>query len=147
MIGAYLNFGRLTGADPCDCDPPAIQFSKEFTFETLEWREEYTDPSHEISIAQMDDIAAEVKFARYHTLGQKSTIHPKIHILRISFLTKFTILKSHFSQNSHFQNLIFHKIHNFKISFFTKFTFSKYHFRQKITNSKSHFSNKFTFLK
>ena len=47
------------------------------------------------------------------TLGQKSTFHPKIHTLKIptftkihlseiSLFTKFTFLKSHFSQNSHF---------------------------------------------
>ena len=30
--------------------------------------------------------------------------------------------KSSISQNSQFQNIIFHKIHNFKVSFFTKFT-------------------------
>ena len=36
--------------------------------------------------------------------------------------------KSHFSQNSQFQNLNFYKIHNFKILFFTKFTISKLHF-------------------
>ena len=43
----------------------------------------------------------------FFTLGQKSSIYPKIHILKISFFTKFTISKSHFSQNSHFVNLIF----------------------------------------
>ena len=64
------------------------------------------------------------------TLGQKSLIYPKIHIIKPSFFTKFTISKSHFSQNSQFHNLIFHKIHNFKISFFTKFTISKSHFSQ-----------------
>ena len=70
------------------------------------------------------------------TLGQKSSNHPKIHIFKISLFPKFTFLKSHFSQNSHFQSLIFHKIHNFKISFFTKFTFWN-----------SHFFTKFTFFK
>ena len=30
------------------------------------------------------------------TLGQKSSIYPKIHILKISLLTKFTFSKSHF---------------------------------------------------
>ena len=33
------------------------------------------------------------------TLGQKSSIFPKIHILKISLFTKFTFSKSHFSQN------------------------------------------------
>ena len=37
----------------------------------------------------------------------------RIHILKISFLTKFTISKSHFFTK--FQNLIFRKIHNFKV--------------------------------
>ena len=71
-----------------------------------------------------------------YTLRQKSTIYPKIHIVKFSLFTKFTFSKSHYSQNSHFQNIIFHKIHSFKISFFIKFTFSKSHFSQK-----SHFSN------
>ena len=55
------------------------------------------------------------------TLGQKSSIYPKIHTLKISlftkftfsksqFFTKFTFLKSYFSQNSHFQNLTLDKI-------------------------------------
>ena len=42
-----------------------------------------------------------------HTLGQKSTFYPKIHILKIPIFTRFTYLKYHFSQNSHFWNLIF----------------------------------------
>ena len=45
------------------------------------------------------------------TLGQKSSIYPKIHILKISFFTKFTI------------------------SFFTKFTISQFHFFTKFTFS------------
>ena len=45
-------------------------------------------------------------------------------------IQKFTFSKSPFSQNSHFQNLIFHKIHNFEISFSTKFIFLKSHFSQ-----------------
>ena len=36
------------------------------------------------------------------TLGQKSTFFPKNLILKIPIFTKFTFLKSHFSQNSHF---------------------------------------------
>ena len=44
-------------------------------------------------------------------LGQKPQI-----------IQKFTFWISHFSQNSHFQSLIFHKIHNFKASISTKFT-------------------------
>ena len=47
----------------------------------------------------------------------------KNHILKISIFTKFTFATSHFSQNSHFKNLIIHKIHVSKISFCTKFTF------------------------
>ena len=53
---------------------------------------------------------------------QKSSIDPKVHILKISLVTKFTFSKSYFPQNSYFQNLIFHKVHIFKISLFTKFT-------------------------
>ena len=55
-------------------------------------------------------------------------IEVKIHIFKISFLTKFTISRYHFSQNSQFQNHIFHKIYIFKVSFFTKFTFFKHQF-------------------
>ena len=63
MVGAFLNFGRLSGADPCDCPfSPAIQFSKQFTFETMEWTDEYADPGHEASIAEMDAIASKVIF-------------------------------------------------------------------------------------
>ena len=47
------------------------------------------------------------------TLGQKSSNYPKINIFKISFLTNFSISKPHFSQNSHFPNLIIHKIHLF----------------------------------
>ena len=72
-------------------------------------------------------------FHRLVTLGQNSSIHPKIHIFKISLFTKFTFSKSHFFtkftfwksqfwQNWQFQSLIFHKIHIFKISLFTKFT-------------------------
>ena len=53
---------------------------------------------------------------------------PKLHISKSHFLTKFAFSESHFWQNSHFENLIFHKIHNFKASFFTKFTFSNIKF-------------------
>ena len=60
-----------------------------------------------------------------HT-GAKIHILSKNHILKIPLFTKYTFLKLHFSQNSHFWNLIFHKIHIFEISFFTKFTFLKY---------------------
>ena len=48
------------------------------------------------------------------TLGQKFSICPKIDILKISYFTKFTFSKSHFLQNSQFQNLIFQKIHIFQ---------------------------------
>jgi len=76
---------------------------------------------------------------------------------RYHFLQKFTISKSHFSQCSHFQNLIFpkihifktsfyDKIHNFTISFFTKFTFSKCDF-PKIHNFKISFFHKTTLSK
>ena len=91
------------------------------------------------------------------TLGQKSSIYPKIHNLEITIFTKFTIWKSQFSQNSQFENLIFHKIHNFKVSFFTKFTIWKSHFSQnsqfenlifhKIHIFKVSFFTKFTFTK
>ena len=90
------------------------------------------------------------------TLGQKTSIYPKIHNLTISFLdeirifgesfltkftfskyhffTKITILKSHFSQN-------------FKASFFTKFIILKPRFSQKFTISTPCFFSKFTLFK
>jgi len=37
-------------------------------------------------------------------LGQKSPFYPKIYTLKIAIFTKFTFLKSQFSQNSHFRN-------------------------------------------
>ena len=54
----------------------------------------------------------------------------KIHHSEISIFTKFTFLKSHFSQNSLFWILIFHKIHISKIPIFTIFTFLKSQFSQ-----------------
>ena len=71
-----------------------------------------------------DPVSQKLSFA---SLGQKSAIYPNIHILKISLFTKFTISKypfftiltiwkSHFSQNSQFQSLIFHKIHIFQTS-------------------------------
>ena len=74
------------------------------------------------------------------TMGQKSSIYPKIHILKILFLTKFTFWKSQFWQNSHFEKFNFHKIHIFKEWFFTKFTFSKCDCSQKFLFSKCDFS-------
>ena len=77
---------------------------------------------------------------------------PTIHNFKLSFFTKFTFSKCHFSQNSRFQNLNFDKIHElqyqnfdkiniFKISFMTKFTFLKTSILTKFTFSKSsHFS-------
>ena len=75
---------------------------------------------------QINIPESQVQVRHRSTLGQKSSFHPKIHILKISLFTKFTFSKSHLSQNSHSQSLIFHKIHILKVSFFTKLTFSKY---------------------
>ena len=58
--------------------------------------------------------------ATNHILSKNSHIENpyfyKILISEITFFTKFTSLKSHFSQNPHFQSLIFHKIHIFQTS-------------------------------
>ena len=71
------------------------------------------------SVHELDyKTACSVVSLSFHT-GAKSSIYPKIHILKMSFFTKFTFSNSHFYQNSHFQILIFDKIHIFKISFFT----------------------------
>ena len=53
--------------------------------------------------------------SKIHNLGKQNCT------LKISFFTKFTFSKSHFSQNSHFQKLIFHKIHIFKHQILTNF--------------------------
>ena len=82
-----------------------------------------------------DQVESTESKAKVHTLhtGGKILILSKNHILKFSIFPKFTILKSHFSQNSHFQNLIFHKINFFKASFFTKFTYFKVSFFTKFT--------------
>ena len=49
-----------------------------------------------------DDLERSQVLYSQDTLGQKSIFYPKIHILKIPIFTKFTFLKSHFSQNSHF---------------------------------------------
>ena len=46
---------------------------------------------------------------RYSTMGQKSSIYPKIHIFHKIHIFKIFI----FHKNSQFQSLIFHKIHFF----------------------------------
>ena len=66
----------------------------------------------------------------HHKLGANSSFYPKNHMLKFSIFPKFTMSKSHFSQNSHFQNFVFHKVHVFIISLLTKFTFLKCHFSQ-----------------
>ena len=67
-----------------------------------------------------NEFALIVTLSKMHNLElpalrgkEESSIHPKIAILRILFFTKFTFSQSHFSQNSHFYNLIFHKIEFF----------------------------------
>ena len=73
----------------------------------------------------------------------ENLIFHKNHNFKVSFFTKFTFWKSHFSQNSQvqnlnfsqksqFQSLIIYKIHIFKVSFLTKFTFLKVSFFTKI---------------
>ena len=60
---------------------------------------------------------------------QKSTFYPKKnHILKIPIFTKFTFLKSYFSQYSHIWNLIFNKIHTSEISKSRKFLDKKWAF-------------------
>ena len=57
----------------------------------------YTCTSHHcLDSCEADYAIGNVKFllilyARHSTLGQKSSIHPKIHIMKISIFTKFTI--------------------------------------------------------
>ena len=51
-----------------------------------------------------------------HTGAKIHISSKKNHKLKISFFTKFSISKPHFSQNSRFQSLIFHIIHIFQTS-------------------------------
>ena len=46
---------------------------------------------------------------RKTTLGQKSIFYLKIHMLEFAYFKKFTISKSIFLQNSHFENPILNK--------------------------------------
>ena len=55
----------------------------------------------------------------------------KFTFVKSQFFAKFTFIKSRFSQNSHFQSLIFLKIHIFRISYLIKFTFLKHQFLWK----------------
>ena len=71
---------------------------------------EYPKPK----IQKLTEIGKIIKVApNFYTLGalgQKSTFqifYPNIHIYKIPIFTKFTFLKSQFSQNSLFWNLIF----------------------------------------
>ena len=67
----------------------------------------------------------------------QSGIGISAYALGMLFFHKIHIIfKVSFSQNSHFQNLIFLKILIFKITFFSKFIISKSHFSQN-----SHFQN------
>ena len=88
--------------------------------------------------------------SRYYE--QKLIIYPKIHILRISIFTKFTFGKTHFSQNSHFENhnlhkihvseeLTFLKIHIYEISIFRKFRYLKITSFTRFTFWKAQFSH------
>ena len=69
-----------------------------------------------------------------------------------SVFTKFIFGKSHFSQNSHFQNLNFPKNRIKKISFFTKFTFRNSHYShnshlENLTFTKFKFTFTFLYIK
>ena len=72
--------------------------------------------AHAFSVKQFTKIHTESKSLN---LSKNSLffIWTKIHILRVSFLTKFTISKSHFSQNSHFSSTKFLVISGLKVSF------------------------------
>ena len=81
--------------------------------------------SKDVIISHLADImpgllrVSEAKPYCIYTQGQKSSSYPKVHILKTSFLTKFTFPKPHCWQNSHFESIIFHKIHIFRPSFLT----------------------------
>ena len=68
--------------------------------------------------------------------GKKPHFSQKIHMFKITYFKKFTILKLHFSQKITSSKSYFSQKSRFKSPFFTKIAFSKYHFSQK-----SHFRN------
>ena len=63
LVGAFLKYGKLEAAEACavdQCSQPAIQFSKNFLFDDIEWTDEYLDPAVPTTIEKMDNISQRV---------------------------------------------------------------------------------------
>ena len=64
LVGAFLKYGKLEAAEPCgatdQCSLPAIQFSKNFLFDDIEWVDEFLDPGIATTIGKMDNISERV---------------------------------------------------------------------------------------
>ena len=66
LVGAFLKYGKLEAAEPCGATDqcsliqPAIQFSKNFLFDDIEWMDEFLDPGIATTIGKMDNISERV---------------------------------------------------------------------------------------
>ena len=64
LVGAFLKYGKLEAAEACgatdQCGQPAIQFSKKFLFDDIEWMDEFLDPGIATTIGKMDQIGERV---------------------------------------------------------------------------------------
>ena len=68
---------------------------------------EHEMKERQLNLVEIEDMDPEVmadmlRFIYTGKVSRYSTFYPKIHMLKIQIFTKFTFLKSHFSQNSHF---------------------------------------------
>ena len=65
-MGAFLKYGKLEAAEPCgavdQCSQPAIQFSKKFLFDDIEWTDDFLDPGIAATIGKMDEIGERVNY-------------------------------------------------------------------------------------
>ena len=66
LVCAFLKYGKLEAAEPCGATDqcsliqPAIQFSKNFLFDDIEWMDEFLDPGVATTIEKMDNISERV---------------------------------------------------------------------------------------
>ena len=66
LVCAFLKYGKLEAAEPCGATDqcsliqPAIQFSKNFLFDDIEWVDEFLDPGIATTIGKMDNISERV---------------------------------------------------------------------------------------
>ena len=77
LVGAFLKYGKLEAAEPCGAtdqcslSQPAIQFSKNFLFDDIEWMDEFLDPGVATTIEKMDNISERVN--TYLLSGSRSS--------------------------------------------------------------------------